>query len=457
MRARVSLVILSWAFILRDASRNVSLNEMPDDPGQDTRFNMNTNFTFDSATFASEFAKFVNFLGAENLDSALAKVGQKLSQLPKSVRSLYGDRYFLHEQCVRIVHGSYPFQLDHENFVAVRAANFIAGVNRAQTYLSPSGKLRLRSMCLDNLKPDRDIRQLEHEIRCLIHFGQKGREVSFADLEGKARFDLVCDAKAQNSFEVECKTLTRDTGSQIKVEMTVGLASTFYRSVHEGMAVNKSGIYVLTLKKPADQCRNLIVALKSALNRNANAEFENDDFFLQFEERQTWAEYAYNNDWRGLEALALSDDRIGDRARIVTRAGDCVVGLVLVPHKEGALGEKVVSVLKDAADQCSKSKAAILWLHFVGMTEKTFLEIAQFAMDSKGGGLNALVAKAIYSKSSPTDRSHVHLIRFSGDPAELEKKPVLNSDRLLSQTSSIRGFCYDVPNPNCRFPLTGDF
>jgi hypothetical protein len=102
-------------------------------------------------------------------------------------------------------------------------------------------------------------------------------------------------------------------------------------------------------------------------------------------------------------------------------------------------------------------KAAILWLHFVGMTEKAFLEIAQFAMDSKGGGLNALVAKAIHPKASPTDRSHVHLIRFSGDAAELETKPVFNSDRLLSQAKSVGGFCYDVPNPNCRFQLIGDF
>lgn len=407
--------------------------------------------------FASEFAGFVNFLGVENLDSALAKVGQKLSHLPKSVRSLFGDRYFFHEQCVRIVHGSNPFQLDPTNFAAVRAASFIAGINRARTYLSPSANARLRSMCLDNLKPDRDIRQLEHEIRCLVHFGQKGVEVAFADLEGEARFDLVCDEQGRPSFEVECKTVTEDTGSQIKIEMTVGLAAAFYKSVHEDMTVNKFGIYVLALKKPADQCKNLVAKLKSALKPNGATEFESDDFSLRFEERQIWAEYVHENDWPRFQERVLGDPQIDARAHIFTRVGGCVVGLVLVPHKESTLAEKVVGVLKDAADQCSKSKAAILWLHFVGMAEKSFLEIAQFAMDSKGGGLNALVAKAIHPKASPTDRSHVHLIRFSGDAAELETKAVLNSDRLLSQAKSIGGFCYDVPNPNCRFRLIGDF
>jgi hypothetical protein len=418
---------------------------------------MTTNFTLDSAMFASEFASFVNFLGAENLDNALARVGQKLSQLPKSARSLFGDRYFFHEQCIRIVHGSNPFQLDPTNFAAVRAASFIAGINRARTYLSPSANTRLRAMCLDNLKPDRDIRQLEHEIRCLVHFGQKGIGVSFADLEGGGRFDLVCDAQAQPSFEVECKTVTEDTGSQIKIEMTVSLAAAFHKAAHELLTINKSGIYVLTLKKPADQCKNIIAKLKSALISDGISEFESSDLSLRFEERQIWAEYGRQNDWPRFQTIVLSDPQIDDRAHIVTRVGDCWVGLVLVPHKESTLDEKVVSVLKDAADQCSKSKAAILWLHFVGMAEKAFLEIAQFAMDSKGGGLNALVAKAIHPKASPTDRSHVQLIRFSCDAAELETKPVFNSDRLLSQAKSIGGFCYDVPNPNCRFQLIGDF
>jgi hypothetical protein len=98
---------------------------------------MTTDFTLDSAMFASEFVSFVNFIGAENLDSAVAKVSQKLSQLPKGVRLLFGDRYFFHGQCVQIVHGSNPFQLDPTNFAAVRTASFIAGINRARTYLSP--------------------------------------------------------------------------------------------------------------------------------------------------------------------------------------------------------------------------------------------------------------------------------------------------------------------------------
>lgn len=418
---------------------------------------MATSFTLESTAFASEFASFVNFIGAENLDNALSKVGQKLNQLPKSVRSLFGDRYFFHGQCVQIVHGSSPFQLDPTNFTAVRAASLIAGINRARTFLSPSASARLRAMCLDNLKPDRDVRQLEHEIRCLIHFGQKGLEVSFADLEGEGRFDLVCKADAQPSFEVECKTVTEDTGSQIKTGMTVNLAAAFYHAAHKAMTVSRSGIYVLALKKPSDQCKNLVANFKPALESSSITGFESDDFSLRFEERQTWTELVRQNDWSGLQQMVLSEAQIDGRSHVVTRVGDYAVGLVLLPHKDSTLAEKVIGVLKDAADQCSKSRAALLWLHFIGIPEKQFVGIAEFSMNSKGGGLNALVANAIHPKASVTDRSHVHLIRFSGDAAELETKPVFNSDRLLSKAKSIGGFCYDVSNPNCRFPPIGDF
>jgi len=48
----------------------------------------------------------------------------------------------------------------------------------------------------------------------------------------------------------------------------------------------------------------------------------------------------------------------------------------------------------------------MIWLHFVGLAEKEFRDIAQFSMNGKGGGLNALVANALFSPAG-SDRSHV--------------------------------------------------
>jgi hypothetical protein len=65
----------------------------------------------------------------------------------------------------------------------------------------------------------RDVRQIEHEIRCYAHFVRRRYRTAFADLEELGRFDLLVDTPV-GQIEVECKTVTEDTGSQIKTEMT---------------------------------------------------------------------------------------------------------------------------------------------------------------------------------------------------------------------------------------------
>lgn len=418
---------------------------------------MSRKFNFDSAGFAAEFAAFVAFIGMEDLQNALIKVDQKLGQLPSSVRRIYGDRYFFHEQCVKVSEGENPFQLDVTDFAAVRTASLIAGINRARVFLSASARARLRAMCLDNLKPSRDVRQLEHEIRCLIHFGQKGFDVSFPDLENDGRFDLMCRPEAQPPFEVECKTVTEDTGSQLKVDTIAQLASVFQKVMLRQAGVQESGIFVLELKRPADQCKNLSAKFGKVIEASLSLPFECADFSLAFVQRSLWGGYVSRDNWAGFKQVALDDPEIRDRAHTVTKVGDRAFALSIRPHKESVLAERIIDVLKDAADQCSKSRAAVLWLHFIGLTERQFLDVAQFSIDSRGGGLNALVANSLHPKASKTDRSHVNLVRFSADAADIETKTVLNSARLLAKAKSIGGLCYDVPNPSCKFSLGVDF
>src|SRR5208282_5447323 len=172
--------------------------------------------------FPREFVEFAEFVGLDNLNSSRRQVGQKLAGLSASVRLLFGDRFFFHEQLVRFAGGSPPFHLDISDPIAVRAASLIAGVNRVKRSLSQRGVDRLRGMLIDNLMPDRDIRQIEHEIRCSTHFGRKGFTVTFADIEGLGSFDLLVKTPS-GPVEVECKTVSEETGGQIKTVLVVKL------------------------------------------------------------------------------------------------------------------------------------------------------------------------------------------------------------------------------------------
>ena len=205
--------------------------------------------------FPREFAEFIDFVGGQALDDAIKKIDKKLRALSPGGRSLFGDRYFFQEQCVRFTFGSSPFQLNISDRVAVRAASLMAGINRVKRSVSPKGVSRLHAMVIDNLKSDRDIRQLEHEILCSTHFGQKGFKVTFADLEGLGNFDLLVETPSA-LIEVECKTVSEDTGSQIKSELTVNLSECFRKSVAERPPVDEPGLFTLTFNRATADCKN---------------------------------------------------------------------------------------------------------------------------------------------------------------------------------------------------------
>ena len=165
----------------------------------------------------------MNFIGGTELHEAVSRVAAKLAPLSPALLALYLDRYFLHIYCHTIANGPRAFQIDASDAGAVRVASFIAGVNRMRTCLSAPAASRFKSNILGLLRPDRDIRQLEHEVRTFVHLGQKKVTTTLADLEQLGQHDMSCKLEGR-VFEVECKTVTEDTGEQIKTDLLVTLS-----------------------------------------------------------------------------------------------------------------------------------------------------------------------------------------------------------------------------------------
>jgi transcriptional regulator with XRE-family HTH domain len=405
--------------------------------------------------FPREFAEFIGFIGGDHIDKAVRKVDRKIGS--PEARRLFGDRFYFHEQIVRFTQGPLPFHVDLSDVLAVRTASLIGGINRVRKSLSPSGATRLRAMVLDNLKPDRDIRQIEHEIRCSTHFGRKGFKVTFADLERLGKFDLLVETPS-GEVEVECKTIDRDTGSQIKAEITVQLSEIFNAAVSKQAPVNESGLFVMTLKKPSANCIHLARQLKHALQSNTARCFDGTDFSLQFLPRPKWQDLLNSGHVLDLSAQISADPLLGedDDAHCVTQLRDRIIGLVIRPHKSTTIIERIIDVIKDGADQCTGKKACVVWLHFVGLAEGIFLSLAEFSSQNEGVGLNAVVSKVLLSDASSTDRSHVQCVRFSADPNAISRRPALGPNLIITKGVSVGSKMYVVPNPLCRFPEVAD-
>jgi hypothetical protein len=298
---------------------------------------MTAAYTLSDRDFPREFSRFANFVGPAELQEAVNRVSTKLGPLPSSMLALYLDRYFFHTECIALSEGPNPFQLDVSDPNAVRFASFIAGVNRMKASLSASGASRFKRTILGMLRPDRDIRQLEHEVRVYTHLGQKQIKTVLADLEQIGQFDMLCDADGKQ-FEVECKTITENTGEQIKTDLLVGLSEMFHKTLLSVDAIAVSGIYILTLSKSPDLCGNLHLALRNAL-LSSSLPLSTEDFTLSFVAKPDW------NDAKTVE-IVIRDLEAQSHRWFGARFGNKMLGLVLRPHKPNNLSEKIVQYLK---------------------------------------------------------------------------------------------------------------
>jgi transcriptional regulator with XRE-family HTH domain len=314
------------------------------------RAHVTDRYGFELSEFPREFAEFVGFIGGDHIDKAVRKVDRKMGS--PEARLLFRDRFYFHEQWVRLTQGPLPFHVDVSDVLAVRAASLIGGINRLKRSLSSSGATRLRGMVLDNLRPDRDIRQIEHEIRCSTHFGRRGFKVTFADLERSGDFDLLVETPS-GEVEVECKTISEDTGSQIKREISVQLLETFNSTVSKRTPVDESGLFVMTLKKPSAKCKHLARQLRDALQSNLARCFDGTDFSLQFSARPKWQDLLNSGHVLELKGQISADPSLGEDAHCVRQLQDQVIGLVVRPHKSTTIIDRIIDVIKDGADKCT--------------------------------------------------------------------------------------------------------
>jgi hypothetical protein len=355
--------------------------------------------------FAAEFASFARYLGEQDLHKATRKVMHKLSMLDAAPRNLFGTRYFFHEQMEQFTDGPQPFHLDTSVQRAVRAATLIAGVNHARVAMSDVAAVRLRKMILDNLKPDRDVRQIEHEFRGYVHLRQKFGNVSFADLEGVGKYDLLC-VSGDAEVEVECKTVSEDTGNPIKNEMVVNLSQMFLNVMHKRLPVDESGVFSLQFKGEPGDSKTILLEFKTAMSSQFVGRADCKDATIDFLPRPSWTRAAETMTPDALQHLLRNDPDVGE-SHCFTKVAGKMFALALRTSKPNSLAQRVVRILKDAADQLSGAKCSAIWLHFVGFAEQELRTLAEFSMNGDGGGLNALVADAISPGASTKDRSHV--------------------------------------------------
>jgi hypothetical protein len=400
--------------------------------------------------FPAEFANFVSYVGPNDVQRAVDKVIRKLALFGAAPRNLFGTRYFFHEEIARFTDDpNRPFQLDIRSASSIRAAGFVAATNRARFAMTKTESSHFREMILDNMKLDRDFRQIEHEMRCYVHFRQKGHGVIFSDLGHMGGCDLLCTS-GKCSFEVEAKTISPDTGNPIKSETLANFAQLFSTLVADHRGELAPGIFTIKFGSELKASNALSAGLKGIIS-DTSLEPADRDTTITFVSRPAWNAID-RLDRRAIQEM-IKEDKDVTAHHCFTRSNTNLVGLTFVHNKSNTLVERVTRVIKNAADQLSGSRASVIWLHFVDLPESDFLALAQFAMSNKGRGLDALVANALIGRGTK-DRNHVSAVMFSAEAEGITHRPALDQQLVLSKAASISGPVYLIQNASARFKLS---
>jgi hypothetical protein len=135
------------------------------------------------------------------------------------------------------------FPLAVRNQHQYRLYAFSASIVRIYEKLSPAGRMRMRGMLIDGLKPDNNLLSLQHEITTAVHLVSLGFDVEFNDMENGSGVDFI-GRRDDLELEVECKMFTGDLGRQIHKRKVLvlhhhlsGTIDRIYQSAQTGILI----------------------------------------------------------------------------------------------------------------------------------------------------------------------------------------------------------------------------
>ena len=108
--------------------------------------------------------------------------------------------------------GGVPIDISDPQVYALMS--FVAPVVMLHEQLNSTAKVRIAGMLRDGLNTDRGLLPFKTEIDTATHLMQKGFDLEFPDLEGKAGFDFLARHEDME-VEVECKAVSGDVGRKV--------------------------------------------------------------------------------------------------------------------------------------------------------------------------------------------------------------------------------------------------
>jgi hypothetical protein len=249
-------------------------------------------------------------------------------------------------------------------------------------------------------------RPFAYEISIATHLMQKGWDVEFADYSGTARFDFLA-SQGVVEIEIECKSTSGDTGRKIHRQEVNRLADLLLPNTSK--LADVKGCHLLHITTPArlGKTNHELTSIAGAVTRvvdekvSASCEFAQVDYV--FDDLASWPAPE-----RDPNARDFFENKFGvkNSHMLFHGRGDfSVVAVVVRSSKPDNVVDAISDEAKEAADQCSGSRPALIALHLIDPISRPELQ----AMLKTPNGMHT-ITHAVFKG---TNRLHVDSVAFT--------------------------------------------
>lgn len=285
--------------------------------------------------------------------------------------------------------------------------SFLIPAHRIHVALPAAAKAPFEGRLRDAVNGACGARPFAYEISIAAHLMRKNWDVEFVDYSGAARFDFLA-RQGTVEVEIECKTTSRDTGRKIHLQEVNRLAD----------------LILPTRLQLADiaGCHRILVTIPDRLGRSNNELFGIASVIAQAAEQKTpvstalaRAEYIFDDiaSWPdpnidAAGALAFFEERFGKQNSHLVfhgRPGFSVIAVMIASAKADSVVDAIGAEAKEAANQCSGTRPALIALHLVDQLSPSDLQ----ELLENPSGIHA-ITHAVFRGMN---RLHVDTVAFS--------------------------------------------
>lgn len=281
---------------------------------------------------------------------------------------------------------------------------FVIAAQRIHSALPNSTKPAFEGRVRDIVRGNSGARPLAFEVGIATHLMQQW-DVEFADMNGAARYDFLA-RRSSVEIEIECKTTSGDTGRKIHRQTVNRFADMIVPSI--APLADRPGCHLLHVRipdrlNPSDQeLKRVATQTADAILGKATAS-SSVSVNYRLGEIDSWPDPSTD-----LQAWEFFRNLIGasnPHLLFYVRPGMSIVILAIESEKPDKVIDAIVKQAKEAADQCSGTRPALITIYLADPIEHQQLK----SLLATSNGLHR-IAHEIFKSG---ERNHVDSIVYT--------------------------------------------